>query len=112
MQGREKILRATLDDFEPVLKKIEVGDDFGMQKADGVCRDRVAETGIKFLGYRSPSDNPSPLENLDSKTRHAEVSSAGESVVAPSDDHDIIRSRRRRHRQPSRSNRSKSRCLP
>jgi hypothetical protein len=87
----EKVLRATLYDFQPVIEEIEIRDDPGMQEADGVRRDRVSKAWTKFLGHRGAADDPPSLEDLDSQPRHAEVGSAGQSVVPASDDYDIIR---------------------
>ena len=41
---RQEVRQGTLDDAEPVAVKLEIADDLGFEKRDGVGGDRIAET--------------------------------------------------------------------
>src|SRR5712671_3943797 len=60
--GGQEILRAAFDDPQAVIPKFQVRDDPWVEQADGIGRDRIAETRIKFLGDGGAADHLAALD--------------------------------------------------
>ena len=87
--GRQKILRAALDDPQAVLGQLQVGHDLRIEQADGVGRDRIAEPGMEFLRHRGAADHLAALDHLHAQAGHRQIGRAGEAVMARADDDDV-----------------------
>ena len=86
---RQEVRQGTLDDAEPVAVKLEVADDLGVEKRDGVGGDRIAEAGMECLGRRRAADLRAPLEHRDLEAGHGEIGGGDKAVVAGADDDDV-----------------------
>ena len=58
---RQKIADWPFDDAVPMICQFHIGDDFGLQQADGITGHRVPETGMKLLGHRRPANDIAAL---------------------------------------------------
>jgi hypothetical protein len=58
-----------------------------MQQPDGVRCDRVSKPGMEFLRYSCAAHDRATFDDTHLQTGAGEVSSAGEAIVARSDDH-------------------------
>ncbi len=96
VQGGKEILRATLDNLQPMLEEAKIGDDLGVQQAYGVGRDRVSEPWAKLFRDRRAAYHRSSLEDLDFQARHAEVGGASQAIVPATNDDDVVCLHRRR----------------
>jgi hypothetical protein len=88
-RGNE-ILRAALDDPQPVIAETQIRDDLGVQQADGVGRHRVAKSRIELFGDGSPTDHRSSFHHLDFEPGHTEVGGASQPIVTRTDDDDVV----------------------
>src|SRR5215475_12216664 len=57
-----------------------------MQQTDGVRCDRVTKPGMEFLRYGCAAHDRATFDDMHLQTGASEVSSAGEAIVARSDD--------------------------
>ena len=89
VRQRQEVLRAAVDDAQPMFVQLQVADDLGLQQADGVGRGRVAEARMEFLRHASASDHAAPLQNAHAQPRHAEIGRTGEPVMTGTDDDGI-----------------------
>ena len=87
--GGQEILRAALDDPQAVLGQLQVGDDLRVEQADGVGRDRIAETRMEFLGDRGAADHLAALDHLHAQPGHRQIGRAGEAVMPRADDDNV-----------------------
>ena len=78
-----------LDDRQAVPRQVHVGDDLGVEQADRVAGDRVAEAGMELLGHRRAADDAAPLQHRDLQAGAGEIEGADEAVVAAADDDDV-----------------------
>ncbi len=108
VRRRHEILRAALDDFEPVPRERKVGDDLGIEQAHGVGGDGIAETGMEFRRHRRAAHDCAALDDFDPQAGTAEIGRAGEAVVAGADDDDVVSL----HRKSSRVRRVARRAAP
>jgi hypothetical protein len=91
VRGRDKVLRAALDQLEPVLDEAKIGDDLGAQQAHGIGGDRIAKSRPELLGDRRSAHDRPAFDQLDFEPRHAEVGGASQPIVTRTDDDDVIR---------------------
>ena len=85
----QKVLGAAFDDPQAVVVQPQVRDDLRIEQTDGVGRDRIAESGMEFLGHRRAAYHLAPLDDLDPQSGHREIGRAGEAVMACADDDDV-----------------------
>ena len=85
----QEILRAPLDDPQPVIVQAQVGDDLRIEQADGIGGDRIAEAGVEFLGHRRAADHAAPLDHADPQAVHRQIGGAGQAVVARANDDNV-----------------------
>ena len=83
--GGQEILRAAFDDFQAVVAESEVRNDPWIKQADGVGRDRIAKTRVKFLGHGGAADHLAALDHFCAQPGHRQIGRAGEAVVARAD---------------------------
>ena len=57
-------------------------DHLGLEQADRVAGDRIAEAGMELLGHRRAADDVAPLEHAHLEPGAGEVEGADEAVVA------------------------------
>src|SRR5271166_5543620 len=69
--------------------KIEVADDFRVEKRDRVGGDGIAEAGVEFLGDRRAADNRPALKHGDFEPRGGEIGGRDKAIVTPADDDDV-----------------------
>ena len=93
----EEVLRATLDNLQSMIVQAKVRDDLGIEQADRVGGDRVAEARDELLGDRRSAHHGAALDHLDAEPGHAEIGGAGQPVVARPDDDDVVALHRGRH---------------
>src|SRR3546814_12492800 len=79
---RQEVADRPLDHAIAMIGELHVGDDFGLEQADGVARDRVAEPRRELLGHRGAADDVARLEDADAQSRAREIKGADEAVVA------------------------------
>ena len=102
IRKRQKILRAAFDEAQSVLAQFQVVDDLGLQQADGVGGDRVAESGMEFLRHAGAANDVTPLKDADVQSGHPQIGRAGEAVMAAANDdrveigHCLLKSRQER----------------
>ncbi len=84
--GGQEILCAALDDPQAMIAQFQVGNDLRVQQADGVGRDRIAESRMEFLGHRGAAHDFSAIDNLHPQPRHRQIGRAGEAVMSRADD--------------------------
>jgi hypothetical protein len=89
VESGQKVLSAAFDDAQAVVVKPQVGDDFRIEQADGVGRDRVAETRVEFFGHGCAAHHLAPLHDSDAQSGHCEIGRARQAVVACADDNDV-----------------------
>ena len=77
------------DDAEAPGGQPHVGDDLGVQQADRVAGDGIAETGMEFLGHRRAADHGAAFEHLHLAPGPGQIESAHEAIVTASDDHRV-----------------------
>ena len=53
-----------------------IGNHLGLEQADGVARDAIAETGVEFLGNSSTTNHIARLDNPHLEARPRKVKSA------------------------------------
>ena len=87
--GGQEILRAAFDDFQAVLMQFQIGNDLRVEQADGIGRDRIAETGMEFLRHRRAARHLAALDHPHAQAPHREVSRAGEAVMPGADDDNV-----------------------
>jgi hypothetical protein len=85
IRQRQEVLRAALDDAQPMFVQLQVADDLGLQQADGVSRSRGSEAGMEFLGNTGTADHAAPLKNTHPQARHAKIGRTGQPVVTGAD---------------------------
>ncbi len=66
---RPEIRRRPLDDPQPVLGELEIGDHFRIEQAHRIGGDRIAETGVKLLRHRRAANDIVLLEHDDIEPR-------------------------------------------
>src|SRR5271165_7502944 len=69
--------------------KIEVADDFRVEKRDRVGGDGIAEAGVEFLGERRAADNRPALKHGDFEPRGGEIGGRDKAIVTPANDDDV-----------------------
>ena len=87
---RQKVRKLSLNDPQAVAGKIEIADDFRIEQRDRVGRDRIAETGVKFLGHRRAADRIARFEHQRLETRGAEIGRADEPIMAAADNDGVV----------------------
>ena len=87
--GGQEILRAALDDAQAMLAQFQVGNDLRVEQADGIGRDRIAETRMKFLGHRRAADHLAALDHFHAQAGHRQIGRAGEAVMPGADDDNV-----------------------
>ena len=97
IRRREEVLGATLDNLQPVIVQAKVGDDLGIEQADRVGGDRVAEARMELLGDRGASHHRAALDHLDREPGHPEIGGTCQPVMARPNDDDIVALHRSRH---------------
>ena len=73
-----------------MLYKLHVGDDFGLEQADGVACDRVAKAGVEFFGDGRAADDITALDDADFQPGAGQIEGADEAVVARTDNDRIV----------------------
>ena len=89
VRQRQEVHGRPLDDAESVPVQVEIGDDLGVEQADRVGGDGVAEAGVELFGDRRAADHGPPFEHLHLQARAGEIGGADETVMAAADDHDV-----------------------
>ena len=69
--------------------QFQIGDDLRVKQADGVCRDRIAEAGMEFLGHGRPARDRAAFDHLNAQAGHCQIGGACEAVMPSADDDDI-----------------------
>jgi hypothetical protein len=72
-----------------MIGQLEIGNDSGVEQADRVGRDRIAEAGVKFLRHRGAADHLAPVDHAHAQARAGEIGRAGEAVMPRADDDDV-----------------------
>ena len=87
---RAEIGQRPNDDPQPMPGQLHVRDDFGVEQADRIAGGRVTEARMEFLGDRRAADEAPPLQHAHLVTGLGQIESAGQPVMAASDDQHII----------------------
>jgi hypothetical protein len=90
LRQRQEVRDRAVDDPEPVLGEPHVGDDFGLEQADGVARHRIAEAGVELLRNCRSADVGMRFADADSHPGPTEIPGADQAVVAAADDHRVV----------------------
>src|SRR5258706_362683 len=72
-----------------VLPEFQVRNDPWVEQADGIGRDRITETRIKFLGHGGTAHHLAALDHFYAQPGPREVSRASEAVVARADNDNV-----------------------
>ena len=86
---RQEVRQLAVNDLQAVTMEFQVGDDFGIEQADGVTRDRVPEAGMKLLRHGGATGHVPSLEDGDLQAGAREVKGADQTVVARANHDDI-----------------------
>ena len=78
------------DDVKAVVAELQVVDDLGLEHVTVVGAGGEPVAGNELLGSASAADNVPAFENEDAEAGAGKVSSAGEAVVAPTDDYGVM----------------------
>src|SRR3546814_4942996 len=73
-----------------VIGQLHVGDDLGLEQADGVARHRIAKARVKLFGHSRAAHHIAAFENADLETSARQIEGADEPVVAAADDYCVI----------------------
>ena len=87
---RQEIADRPLDHAIAVIGEAHVGDHLGLEQADRITRDRVAEPRREFLGHGGAADDVARLDDAHLEPCAREVKGADEAVVAGADDQRVI----------------------
>ncbi len=87
-QGQE-VRHAALDHAQAVTGQLHVGDNLGIEQADGVAGGRVAIAGMEFLGDRRAADHGAALEHAHLQPGARHIPSADQAIMAPAQHHSI-----------------------
>ncbi len=90
---RPEVGGRSLHDPETVPRKIEIGNDLGIEQAHRVGGHRVAEPGVELLRHRRAAHDVVLFEDDDGKTRRREIRRRDEAIVPAADDRDVVRRR-------------------
>src|SRR5208283_4578186 len=72
--------------------QVKFTDDLRIEQRHRVGRDRIAKSGMKFLGHCGAADHAAPLEHRHLEARRRQVRRAHQAVVTGADDHGIAQS--------------------
>jgi hypothetical protein len=86
---RQEVGDRPLQEGQAVVAQAHVGDDLGIEQADRVAGDGVAEAGMELLGHRGPADHAARLADRDLQPGLGQVEGADQPVVPPADDHRV-----------------------
>ena len=86
----QEIADRPLDHAIAVIGQFHIGDDFGLQQANGIARHRVAETGMEFLSHSRPTDNIAAFHDADLQARLCKIERTDKAVMATANDYGII----------------------
>ena len=78
------------DDFEIVLRQLEIADHFRSQQADDVGAYGIFKPRIDLLGHSGAAEHMAPFQDEDFFTGFGEIGGAGQAVVATADDDCVI----------------------
>ena len=87
---RQEVADRPLDDAIAMVCQAHILDHLGLQQADGVARDGIAETGVEFLGHRRAAYDIASLDDAYLHSGAGKIKGADKSVVASANDYSII----------------------
>ena len=87
---RQEIGYWPFDHLVAMIFQLHVADDLGLQQADGIAGDGIAETGVKFLRHRSAAHHVAPFHDAHFQARLGKIEGADKAIMAGADDHGII----------------------
>ena len=86
----QEVIDGARDDLEAVTYKIHVADDPGLQQADGIGGDGVAEAGVELLRHRGAAGDGQLFHHPDLQSAPGEVPGADQAVMAGAYDEGIV----------------------
>ena len=72
-------------------RQLHVGDHLGIEQADRIAGDGVAEARVELLGDRRAADDAAPLQHPHLVAGPRQIEGADEAVVAAADDEGVVR---------------------
>src|SRR5439155_909474 len=87
---RQEVGQRALDDAQAMLREAQVADHLGLQQADGVSRNRIAEPGMELRAGCRAADGGAALEHFYLEAALRQIAGAGEAVVPGTDDDCIV----------------------
>ena len=88
---RQEVGGPAMDDLEAVPGQIEIAEDAGIEQADGVGGQRVAEAGVEFGGGDGAADRRPALQHPHGQAGPCQIGGRDEAVMAAADDHHVER---------------------
>jgi hypothetical protein len=86
---RHEIRDSTRNDPEPELNQAHLGNDFLLQQADRVTRNRVTKARMEFLGDGGAPYCTMTLEHAHRAPSTGEIEGTDQTVMPPADDDDV-----------------------
>ena len=87
---RQEVGQRALDDAQAMLREAQVADHLGLQQADGVSRNRIAEPGMELRAGCRAADGGAALEHFYLEAGLRQIAGTGEAVVPGADDDCIV----------------------
>src|SRR5580704_16538328 len=87
---RKEVRDRAVDDPQSMHGKIEVANDFWVQKRNSVRCDRITKAGAELFRNRGASGDGALIEHQYLETGHRQIGGANKTVVATTDDDHIV----------------------